>query len=69
VCPANWVEGASTIKPDPKGSLEYFQKEMPKENGEVDGGLNGHTNGSVPGSKRRGTVSERDDILKRVKHT
>ncbi|KAJ7898640.1 2-cysteine peroxiredoxin [Mycena olivaceomarginata] len=24
VCPANWTEGAKTIKADPKASLEYF---------------------------------------------
>lgn len=24
VCPANWTEGSATMKPDPKGSLEYF---------------------------------------------
>ncbi|KAI7842935.1 hypothetical protein COHA_003444 [Chlorella ohadii] len=24
VCPANWQEGAATIKPNPKESLEYF---------------------------------------------
>ncbi|KAG1146758.1 hypothetical protein G6F37_007514 [Rhizopus arrhizus] len=24
VCPANWTKGEKTIKPDPKGSLEYF---------------------------------------------
>ncbi|EGC34345.1 hypothetical protein DICPUDRAFT_48385 [Dictyostelium purpureum] len=24
VCPANWDENAKTMKPDPKGSLEYF---------------------------------------------
>jgi len=24
VCPANWTEGGKTMKPDPKGSLEYF---------------------------------------------
>ncbi|RPD56872.1 2-cysteine peroxiredoxin [Lentinus tigrinus ALCF2SS1-7] len=24
VCPANWTEGAKTMKADPKGSLEYF---------------------------------------------
>ncbi|KAI0739514.1 peroxiredoxin [Daedaleopsis nitida] len=24
VCPANWSEGAKTMKADPKGSLEYF---------------------------------------------
>ncbi len=26
VCPANWDEGKDTIKPDPKGSKEYFRK-------------------------------------------
>lgn len=26
VCPANWQTGKETIKPDPKGSLEYFNK-------------------------------------------
>lgn len=26
VCPANWQEGAATIKPDPVGSKEYFEK-------------------------------------------
>ena len=26
VCPANWHEGADTIKPDPEGSQEYFSK-------------------------------------------
>ncbi|KAK4875839.1 hypothetical protein RN001_012261 [Aquatica leii] len=25
VCPANWKKGSKTIKPDPKGSKEYFQ--------------------------------------------
>ncbi|KAG6843447.1 Peroxiredoxin TSA1-B [Tephrocybe sp. NHM501043] len=25
VCPANWSEGSKTMKPDPKGSLEYFE--------------------------------------------
>lgn len=25
VCPANWNKGSKTIKPDPKGSKEYFQ--------------------------------------------
>ncbi|KAH7886802.1 thioredoxin-like protein [Phlebopus sp. FC_14] len=24
VCPLGWTEGAKTIKPDPKGSLDYF---------------------------------------------
>lgn len=27
VCPANWKPGADTMKPDPKGSLEYFEKQ------------------------------------------
>jgi alkyl hydroperoxide reductase subunit AhpC len=27
VCPANWHEGAATIKPDPKGSREFFGKQ------------------------------------------
>lgn len=26
VCPANWQPGEATMKPDPKGSQEYFQK-------------------------------------------
>lgn len=26
VCPANWKEGEPTIKPDPEGCKEYFQK-------------------------------------------
>lgn len=26
VCPANWDEGADTMKPDPSGSKEWFQK-------------------------------------------
>ena len=26
VCPANWNEGADGMKPDPKGSQEYFSK-------------------------------------------
>lgn len=26
VCPAGWVPGADTIKPNPEGSKEYFQK-------------------------------------------
>ena len=26
VCPANWSEGADGMKPDPKGSQEYFSK-------------------------------------------
>lgn len=26
VCPANWTEGADSMKPDPKGSKEWFKK-------------------------------------------
>lgn len=26
VCPANWTPGADTMKPDPNGALEYFEK-------------------------------------------
>lgn len=26
VCPAGWTKGAATMKPDPKGSQEYFSK-------------------------------------------
>jgi len=26
VCPANWKQGSDTMKPDPKGSKEYFKK-------------------------------------------
>lgn len=26
VCPANWSKGGDTMKPDPKGSKEYFSK-------------------------------------------
>ncbi|PRW44307.1 2-cys peroxiredoxin [Chlorella sorokiniana] len=28
VCPANWQEGAATIKPNPKESLEYFSMQQ-----------------------------------------
>ena len=31
VCPANWKEGARTIKPDPKGSKEFFGAEYSKK--------------------------------------
>lgn len=27
VCPANWTQGADTMKPDPVGSQEYFNKQ------------------------------------------
>ncbi|KAJ7176112.1 peroxiredoxin [Mycena crocata] len=40
VCPANWTEGAKTIKADPKASLEYFAN--PGTNGTTNG-TNGHT--------------------------
>ncbi|MBI4389849.1 MAG: peroxiredoxin, partial [Nitrospinae bacterium] len=26
VCPANWKQGEDAMKPDPKGSQEYFKK-------------------------------------------
>ena len=26
VCPAGWSEGSDTMKPDPQGSKEYFNK-------------------------------------------
>jgi alkyl hydroperoxide reductase subunit AhpC len=26
VCPANWTPGKDSMKPDPKGSKEYFKK-------------------------------------------
>jgi len=26
VCPAGWTPDSPTIKPDPQGSLEYFDK-------------------------------------------
>ncbi|KAJ6589447.1 thioredoxin-like protein [Mycena capillaripes] len=41
VCPANWTEGAKTIKADPKASLEYFAN--PEKE---------HTNG-VPAKRAR----------------
>ncbi|KAH8673829.1 thioredoxin-like protein [Xylariales sp. PMI_506] len=44
VCPAGWMQGAQTMKPDPKASLEYFSKQ-PAE------ATNGHTNGTN-GTKR-----------------
>eukprot|EP01108_Squamamoeba_japonica_P009961 TRINITY_DN952_c0_g1_i1.p2 TRINITY_DN952_c0_g1~~TRINITY_DN952_c0_g1_i1.p2 ORF type:complete len:143 (-),score=43.85 TRINITY_DN952_c0_g1_i1:69-497(-) len=28
VCPAGWVEGQSTMKPDPKGKLEWFDEKF-----------------------------------------
>ncbi|KDQ58194.1 hypothetical protein JAAARDRAFT_129468 [Jaapia argillacea MUCL 33604] len=35
VCPANWTEGKKTIKPDPKGSLDYFATSVNGVNGEA----------------------------------
>jgi len=40
VCPLGWNEGAKTIKPDPKGSLDYFATVN-------DAPTNGHANGSA----------------------
>lgn len=31
VCPANWTPGAPTLKPDPAGKLEYFEKHCNKK--------------------------------------
>ncbi|KAG5634626.1 Peroxiredoxin-4 [Sphagnurus paluster] len=42
VCPANWTEGSKTMKPDPKGSLEYFESVS----------ANGHVNGNGTDKKR-----------------
>ncbi|KXN83260.1 Peroxiredoxin [Leucoagaricus sp. SymC.cos] len=42
VCPANWTEGAKTIKPSPNGSLEYFSDV--NANGHTNGHTNGHAN-------------------------
>jgi hypothetical protein len=60
VCPANWTEGASTIKPDPKGSLEYFQK--------VDKATNGHANGHANGTKKRAAAVDDGDNVKKTKY-
>ena len=38
MCPANWTEGSATMKPDPKGSLEYFASAT----GAQANGANGH---------------------------
>ncbi|KAG1774567.1 peroxiredoxin [Suillus placidus] len=40
VCPLGWTEGAKTIKPDPKGSMDYFSTVD-------DAATNGHVNGSA----------------------
>ncbi|KAI1789852.1 peroxiredoxin [Ganoderma leucocontextum] len=45
VCPANWTEGAKTMKADPKGSLEYFES--------VDGQQTGAANGNVSRKRPR----------------
>ncbi|KAG8906759.1 cTPxI [Tulasnella sp. 417] len=39
-CPANWTQGSDTIKLDPKGKLEWFEKQL---NGETNGV---HVNGT-----------------------
>lgn len=31
VCPANWKPGSDTLKPDPTGKLEYFEKHCNKD--------------------------------------
>lgn len=33
VCPAGWMQGSKTMKPDPKGSLEYFSAQSEEANG------------------------------------
>lgn len=43
MCPANWKEGKATMKPDPKGSLAYF--ESVNTNGE-------HADADGPAKKR-----------------
>lgn len=40
VCPLGWTEGAKTIKPDPKGSMDYFSTVD-------DAATNGHANGNA----------------------
>ncbi|KAG1871763.1 peroxiredoxin [Suillus subalutaceus] len=40
VCPLGWTEGDKTIKPDPKGSMDYFSTVD-------DSAINGHANGSA----------------------
>lgn len=44
VCPANWSEGAKTIKADPAGSLEYFSSANE---------TNGHANGASAKKRQR----------------
>ncbi|XP_063691803.1 peroxiredoxin-like [Bolinopsis microptera] len=36
VCPANWTPGKDTLKPDPDGKLEYFEKHCNKKSGKSD---------------------------------
>ena len=61
-CPANWKEGAETIKLDPKGKLEWFEKNLAngtsdsKANGKrgapvEDVEMNGHVNGTGASKK------------------
>ncbi|KAG8901630.1 cTPxI [Tulasnella sp. 403] len=44
-CPANWKEGSNTIKLDPKGKLEWFEKNLAKEGAPLSGHAKGHANG------------------------
>ncbi|KEZ43947.1 Peroxiredoxin-1 [Scedosporium apiospermum] len=44
VCPAGWMQGAKTMKPEPKASLEYFSTQPE--------GANGTSNGATNGTKR-----------------
>jgi peroxiredoxin (alkyl hydroperoxide reductase subunit C) len=44
VCPLGWTEGDKTIKPDPKGSMDYFST---VDDAATNGHANGHANGSA----------------------
>ncbi|KAJ7149588.1 2-cysteine peroxiredoxin [Mycena filopes] len=50
VCPANWTAGAKTMKPDPKGALEYFSSANASS---ASNGTNGHTNGEKAAKRAR----------------
>jgi len=45
VCPANWKEGAKSMKADPKGSLEYFSA------------VNANGNDTADGARKRARVN------------
>ncbi|KAK6212265.1 cTPxI [Pestalotiopsis sp. IQ-011] len=49
VCPAGWMQGAKSMKADPKGSLEYFSS-VPDE------AANGHANGNGTNGTKRARV-------------